>query len=39
MDGYLEELRQQGHDKIKVTCVHPYYTAVREDIPVKFNLR
>lgn len=39
MDGYLRELQQQGHENIKVTCVHPYYTAVREDIPVKFELR
>lgn len=39
MDGFIQELKLQKHDGIKVTCVHPYYTATRDDIPVKFDLR
>lgn len=39
MDGFIQELKLQKHEGIKVTCVHPYYTATRDDIPVKFDLR
>ncbi|KAK6619615.1 hypothetical protein RUM43_012372 [Polyplax serrata] len=39
MDGFIQELRNQNHEGIKITCVHPYYTECRDDIPVRFDLR
>ncbi|XP_069670581.1 short-chain dehydrogenase/reductase family 16C member 6-like isoform X2 [Periplaneta americana] len=39
MDGLIQELRLQQSNKVKVSCVHPYYTASRNDLPVKFDLR
>lgn len=38
MDGLLQELHLQNR-KVKVTCVHPYYIACSNDLPVKFDLR
>jgi hypothetical protein len=38
MDGLLQELHLQNR-KVKVTCVHPYYIACRNDLPLKFDLR
>ncbi|EEB20497.1 17-beta hydroxysteroid dehydrogenase, putative [Pediculus humanus corporis] len=39
MDGFIQEIRNQNYQGIKLTCVHPYYTNCRDDIPVKFDLR
>ncbi|PSN47188.1 hypothetical protein C0J52_07876 [Blattella germanica] len=39
MDGLIQEFRLQNMNNIKVTCVHPYYAASRNDLPVKFDLR
>jgi hypothetical protein len=38
MDGLLQELCFQNR-RVKVTCVHPYFIACRNDLPLKFDLR
>jgi hypothetical protein len=38
MDGLLQELQLQNR-KVKVTCVHPYFIACTNDLPLKFDLR
>ncbi|PNF20382.1 hypothetical protein B7P43_G10239 [Cryptotermes secundus] len=38
MDGLLQELYLQNR-KVKVTCVHPYFIACMNDLPLKFDLR
>ncbi|XP_063219563.1 17-beta-hydroxysteroid dehydrogenase 13-like isoform X2 [Bacillus rossius redtenbacheri] len=39
MDGMQQEAYFDSKCKIKFTTVHPYYTATRNDLPVKFEIR
>jgi len=39
MEGLTEELRQDGHDFIKTSTVHPYYIATRRDVMEMINPR